>query len=220
MEQTILTSMHPRLGVTVVVQVVTSDGAVEACATNAACAALIDAGVPMRGVLCAAGCAVLAAGAAGGSSKGYDGEGSRSRSRSGTGTLVADPTADEEREAMATATMSFCFRGGRAGEAPPAALPEAEAEVVQTTSRGRDMSEDEFLGLSVLGRDAARAVYEIFRESAARFHARKDVEIEGMTDAARGAAARAKELGQGAGYRRSFGSGGGGGSVEPMEAAA
>lgn len=49
LEQVVLTAMHPRLGVTVVVQVVSADGSIDACAANAACAALIDAGVPMRG---------------------------------------------------------------------------------------------------------------------------------------------------------------------------
>jgi hypothetical protein len=48
--------------------------------------------------------------------------------------------------------MCYCFRGGTAGEGaaagapPPGALPEAEAEVLQTTSRGA-MSEEDFLGL-------------------------------------------------------------------------
>jgi ribonuclease PH len=59
LEQVVLTSMHPRLGITVVVQIVSADGSAEACAANAACAALLDAGVPMRGVLCAAACAIL-----------------------------------------------------------------------------------------------------------------------------------------------------------------
>ena len=53
LEQVVLTATHPRLGVTVVLQIVSADGGVESCALNAACAALLDAAVPMRGVLCA-----------------------------------------------------------------------------------------------------------------------------------------------------------------------
>ena len=80
---------------------------------------------------------------------------------------------------------------------------------------------------AVLGRDAAYSVYQVFKESARRFHASKEVKIEGMAEAAKSAATRSKELGQGAGFRRSFGGGGvggggvgGGGGEAPMEAAA
>ena len=77
----------------------------------------------------------------------------------------------------------------------------------------------------MLGRDAAYSVYRVFKESARRFHAGKEVEVEGMAEAAKSAAARSKELGQGAGFRRSFGGvgvggGGGGGGEAPVEAAA
>lgn len=205
LEQVVLTSMHPRLGITVVVQIVSADGAVEACAANAACAALMDAGVPMRGVLCAASCAILPPRLGGGVGE---------RGPVPVAVAVADPTEEEERAATAVATMSYCFRGGKAGGdfgdggegAPPSALPEAEAEVLQTTTRGV-MSEEDFLGLTVLGRDAAYSVFHIFKASARRFHASKDLEIEGMAEAAKAAVARSKEMGQGAGFRRSFGGG-------------
>jgi exosome complex component RRP46 len=159
LEQVVLTGMHPRLGIQVVIQVVSGDGAMESCALNAACAALIDAAVHMRGVLCATTCAILP----------------------GIG-AVADPTEDEERDATAMASLAYCFRGGNAGGAvkgtpPPMALPEAEVEVLQTTSRGA-MTEEEFLGLTVLGRDAAFSVFEFFRESVARFHASQAEEIQ------------------------------------------
>lgn len=49
-------------------------------------------------------------------------------------------------------------------------------------------------------------MFAFFKASARRFHASKELEIEGMAEAAKGAAARAKALGEGSGFRRSFGS--------------
>jgi ribonuclease PH len=43
----LLAALHPRTLVTVVVQVLQADGALLSCAVNAACAALVDAGVPL-----------------------------------------------------------------------------------------------------------------------------------------------------------------------------
>jgi exosome complex component RRP46 len=55
LEQIVLTSQMPRLGIRVVVQVIAQDGSLEACAMNATCHALMDAGIPMFGTLVAAG---------------------------------------------------------------------------------------------------------------------------------------------------------------------
>jgi exosome complex component RRP46 len=46
-EGVLLASLHPRTLVTVVVQVLSADGALLSCAANAACAALADAGIPL-----------------------------------------------------------------------------------------------------------------------------------------------------------------------------
>lgn len=46
-EGVLLATLHPRTLVTVVVQVLQADGSLLACAVNAACAALVDAGVPL-----------------------------------------------------------------------------------------------------------------------------------------------------------------------------
>ena len=80
------------------------------------------------------------------------------------------------------------------------ALPEAEAEVLQTTSRGV-MSEEDFLGLVVLGRDAAHSVFEFFREAVRRFHERTEAEMEEI----RKGAGRVKDAGKSGGFRKSFG---------------
>jgi ribonuclease PH len=48
LQAVVLTSHHPRALISVVVQVLQADGALLAVALNAVCAALVDAGVPMR----------------------------------------------------------------------------------------------------------------------------------------------------------------------------
>ena len=75
-------------------QVVSDDGGVLACALNAACAALVDAAVPLR-TLCAAVAAAQAPGADGG--------------------LLLDPTAAEEAAAEATGTFAYLPLLGQQG---------------------------------------------------------------------------------------------------------
>ena len=47
LEGVIQLGLHPRTSITVVLQVDQEEGALLSCAINAACAALVDAGVPM-----------------------------------------------------------------------------------------------------------------------------------------------------------------------------
>lgn len=71
---------------------VSDDGSVLACAINAACAALVDAAVPLR-TLCAAVSAAQQA------AEGSDG--------GGGGALLLDPSAAEEAAAAATGTFAY-----------------------------------------------------------------------------------------------------------------
>lgn len=73
----------PRLGVRAALRVVSADGNVEAACINAACCAIVDAGLPIDGLLCASSCAILA-----------------------NGTMVIDPTKREESEARAVVCAS------------------------------------------------------------------------------------------------------------------
>ncbi|GAB5582003.1 transmembrane protein 91 isoform X1 [Prionailurus iriomotensis] len=73
-EAVVLGALHPRTSITVVLQVVSDAGSLLACCLNAACMALVDAGVPMRALFCGVTCAL-------------DSE----------GTLVLDPTAKQEK---------------------------------------------------------------------------------------------------------------------------
>ncbi|XP_029781433.1 exosome complex component RRP46 isoform X2 [Suricata suricatta] len=73
-EAVVLGALHPRTSITVVLQVISDAGSLLACCLNAACMALVDAGVPMRALFCGVTCAL-------------DSE----------GTLVLDPTAKQEK---------------------------------------------------------------------------------------------------------------------------
>uniref|UniRef100_A0A8C7EQX4 Exosome component 5 n=1 Tax=Neovison vison TaxID=452646 RepID=A0A8C7EQX4_NEOVI len=83
-EAVVLGTLHPRTSITVVLQVVSDAGSLLACCLNAACMALVDAGVPMRALFCGVTCALNA-----------------------DGTLVLDPTAKQEKEARAVLTLAL-----------------------------------------------------------------------------------------------------------------
>ena len=65
------------------------------------------------------------------------------------------------------------------GAAPPAARPEAEAEVLQTTSRGVFASDEDFMTLAVLARDASASVFRFHREAVERMARGDEEEDEG-----------------------------------------
>ncbi|XP_065391616.1 exosome complex component RRP46 isoform X1 [Macaca fascicularis] len=73
-EAVVLGTLHPRTSITVVLQVVSDAGSLLACCLNAACMALVDAGVPMRALFCGVTCAL-----------------------DSDGTLVLDPTSKQEK---------------------------------------------------------------------------------------------------------------------------
>mmetsp|Transcript_20515 Transcript_20515/g.34377 ORF Transcript_20515/g.34377 Transcript_20515/m.34377 type:complete len:241 (-) Transcript_20515:363-1085(-) len=83
-ESVILTALHPRTGISIILQVLHDDGSILACAINAACAALVDAGIPMSGLIAAA-CIALSA----------------------DGQLLLDPLQSEAAEATAMVTLAF-----------------------------------------------------------------------------------------------------------------
>eukprot|EP00128_Syssomonas_multiformis_P010069 Colp12_sorted_trinity150504_noHs@18515 len=83
-ENVILTTLHPRTSIQIIVQVLHDDGALLACAINATCLALMDAGIAMKGLACATS-AILT-----------------SDTR-----LLLDPTAIEEKDAKAVFTVTF-----------------------------------------------------------------------------------------------------------------
>lgn len=87
-----LAALHPRTALSVVVQVVSDDGALLATALHGTCLALVHAGVPLSGLLGGCAAALLP-----------------------DGTALLDPCADEEREAAAVVTFAYLVRRGADG---------------------------------------------------------------------------------------------------------
>ncbi|KAL6745828.1 ribosomal protein S5 domain 2-type protein [Haematococcus lacustris] len=84
LEAVVMLGQHPRTSITVVLQVMQEDGSVLACACNAACAALVNAGVPMRCMFACVSCVVDVMGG-----------------------MLLDPDSKEEQAACATMLWGF-----------------------------------------------------------------------------------------------------------------
>ncbi|XP_003968627.1 exosome complex component RRP46 [Takifugu rubripes] len=83
-EASLLLSLHPRSSLTLVLQVLHDDGSLLSCFLNAACMALMDAGLPMSCLFCGVTCAIA-----------VDGE------------IITDPTAAQEKECRALLTFAI-----------------------------------------------------------------------------------------------------------------
>ncbi|XP_027701697.1 exosome complex component RRP46 [Vombatus ursinus] len=83
-EAVVLGTLHPRTSITIVLQIVSDAGSLLACCLNAACLALVDAGVPMKALFCGVTCVL-----------------------DPDGGLVLDPTAKQEKEARAILTFAL-----------------------------------------------------------------------------------------------------------------
>ncbi|KYO26310.1 exosome complex component RRP46 [Alligator mississippiensis] len=83
-EAALLGELHPRSSVTLVLQVVSDAGSLLSCCLNAACLALLDAGLPLRSLFCGVTCALAPDGA-----------------------VALDPSARQEKEARAVLTFAF-----------------------------------------------------------------------------------------------------------------
>uniref|UniRef100_A0A8C6M6T8 Exosome complex component RRP46 n=1 Tax=Nothobranchius furzeri TaxID=105023 RepID=A0A8C6M6T8_NOTFU len=83
-EAALLLSLHPRSSLTLILQVLHDDGSLLSCCLNAACMALMDAGLSMSCLFCGVTCAI-----------GADGD------------IIADPTAAQEKESRALMTFAI-----------------------------------------------------------------------------------------------------------------
>ncbi|XP_029474904.1 exosome complex component RRP46 [Rhinatrema bivittatum] len=83
-EAVVLTALHPRTSITIVLQVVSDAGSLLACCLNAACMGLLDAGLPMKSLFCGVTCAL-------------DSEGG----------IILDPTDKQEKESRALLTFAI-----------------------------------------------------------------------------------------------------------------
>lgn len=83
-EQMILMHLHPRTAINITIQEMQSDGLALSTSVNAACMALLDAGVQMKSNFAAVTCSVTS-----------------------SGTILVEPTEAEMKESVAAATFVF-----------------------------------------------------------------------------------------------------------------
>ncbi|XP_064260121.1 exosome complex component RRP46 [Passer domesticus] len=83
-EAAVLGALHPRTAVSLVLQVLSDAGSLLSCCLNAACMALLDAGLPLAALFCGVTCALQPDGA-----------------------ILLDPTARQEQEARAVLTFAI-----------------------------------------------------------------------------------------------------------------
>ncbi|RVE65288.1 hypothetical protein OJAV_G00133900 [Oryzias javanicus] len=83
-EAALLLALHPRSSLTLVLQVLHDDGSLLSCCLNAACMALMDAGLPMSCLFCGVTCGISA-----------------------DGQIVTDPTSAQEKESRALMTFAI-----------------------------------------------------------------------------------------------------------------
>ncbi|KAL2095738.1 hypothetical protein ACEWY4_007886 [Coilia grayii] len=83
-EAALLSSLHPRSSLSLILQEVHDDGSLLACCLNAACMALMDAGLPMSCLFCGITCVI-----------------------STEGQIITDPTLQQEKESRAQMTFAI-----------------------------------------------------------------------------------------------------------------
>eukprot|EP01018_Ginkgo_biloba_P034734 Gb_12559 [translate_table: standard] len=138
-----LSTMHPNTSTSVILQVVNDDGALFVCAVNAACAALVDAGIPLKNTLAAVCCGVT--------------EG---------GEVILDPTKLEELKVQAYVSLVFPNHPlSVMPEGPPTIDSEPlEHGIISCITRGA-MSVDDYLDCLERGRAASSRISEFVRKS-------------------------------------------------------
>ncbi|XP_048120468.1 exosome complex component RRP46 isoform X2 [Alosa alosa] len=83
-EAALLSSLHPRSSLTLILQEIHDDGSLLACCLNAACMALMDAGLPMSCLFCGITCVIN-----------MDGQ------------IIIDPTLQQEKDSRALMTFAI-----------------------------------------------------------------------------------------------------------------
>ncbi|GMH10801.1 hypothetical protein Nepgr_012642 [Nepenthes gracilis] len=136
-------TINPNTTTSVIVQVVNDDGALLPCAINAACAALVDAGIPLKNLAVAICCCVAE-----------------------SGYVILDPTKHEEEKMKAFVHLVF-------PNSVKAVLPEEslcvnsepwEHGILTSVTRGV-MSVDDYLYCLERGRAAAAKLSDFLRRS-------------------------------------------------------
>ncbi|GAB4837231.1 exosome non-catalytic core subunit rrp46 [Ancistrocladus abbreviatus] len=136
-------NMNPNTTTSVIVQVVNDDGALLPCAVNAACAALVDAGIPMKHLSVAISCCVV-----------------------DSGYVILDPTKHEEEKMKALVYLVF-------PNSALSVLPEGSSPVdgepfehgIITSVTNGVMSVDDYLYCLERGRAATTKMSSFLRRS-------------------------------------------------------
>jgi len=92
LDAVIISTLHPRTAINVIIQVLQEDGSILSTAINGACLALLDAGIPMRTLIAAVTLAIKDEETVGGD-------------KSGKSVILIDPTTEEE--GMARCKLEF-----------------------------------------------------------------------------------------------------------------
>ncbi|XP_020085452.1 exosome complex exonuclease RRP46 homolog [Ananas comosus] len=138
-----LLTSHPNTTTSVIVQVVGDDGSLLPCAINASCAALVDAGIPLKHLAVAICCGL-----------------------SETGSVILDPTKVEEQKMQAFMHLVF-------PNSPLAVLPEGSSSkhdepfehgIITSVTHGA-MPERGYFNCLDRGRAASAAISEFLRRS-------------------------------------------------------
>uniref|UniRef100_A0A7S0QYE2 Exoribonuclease phosphorolytic domain-containing protein n=1 Tax=Pyramimonas obovata TaxID=1411642 RepID=A0A7S0QYE2_9CHLO len=140
-ESVIIAALHPRTGISIILQVLQDDGAILACAINAACAALVDAGIAMNGLV-AATCVAI----------------------SPDGRLLLDPLHAEAEGATAVATLAFASTK----PLPDKPRPAEPTPIVCSVTSGCMTAEQYFQCVDV-GRSSCERVAAFFQLSLERY---------------------------------------------------
>ncbi|KAK7394791.1 hypothetical protein VNO78_15330 [Psophocarpus tetragonolobus] len=143
LESICIRTIYPNTTTSVIVQVVHDDGALLPCAINAACAALIDAGIPLKHVAVAICCSVT--------NNGY---------------IILDPTKDEEEKMKAIAYL--VFPNAIVSVLPERSLQEGSEPMshgIMTSVTLGVMSVDDYLHCLERGRAASARLSEFLRKN-------------------------------------------------------
>lgn len=143
LESICIRTIYPNTTISVIVQVVHDDGALLPCAINASCAALVDAGIPLKHLAVAICCSVT-----------------------DSGCIMLDPTKGEEEKTKAFAYLVF-------PNAIVSVLPERSLQAgsepmthgIMTSVTQGAMSVDDYLHCLERGRAASARLSEILRKN-------------------------------------------------------
>ncbi|KAI9072142.1 hypothetical protein K1719_011171 [Acacia pycnantha] len=143
LESICIRSMYPNTTTSVIIQVVHDDGALLPCAINAACAALVDAGIPLKHLAVAICCSVA-----------------------DSGYVLLDPNKLEEEKMKAFAYLVFpnaCVSVLQGGSLQVDKEP-MEHGIITSVTHGA-MSVDDYLHCLERGRAASAKMSEFLRRS-------------------------------------------------------